>query len=91
MGNVSENSIKERLRKVISEELKMDPEEIAYGSHIVDDIGADSADIITILFSIEKEFDVEISNEEASNNLIVEDMAKMLREKIDMKSTHEDT
>jgi acyl carrier protein len=91
LENITEDSIKERLKKVISEELKIDSEEITSGSHIANDIGADSAEMINILFGVETEFDVEISNEEASNNLIIEDMAKMLKEKIDMKSAHKNT
>lgn len=91
MGNFTEHSIIERLKKAISQELKIEPEDIADDAHVANDIGADSADMINILFNIEAEFDVEISNEEAGKNLTIQKMANLLKGKIDMKSANKIT
>jgi acyl carrier protein len=88
MQNFTEDSIRETLRGIISEELKIEPEDIADGSDIANDIGVDSADMINILFGIESHFGVEISNEEASKNLTVQKMAALLKEKLEMKSAN---
>lgn len=86
MQNLTEDSIVERLKKIISKELKIESEDITINSHIVDDIGVESAEMINLLYSIETEFNIEISNEEAGKNLTIQDMANLVRQKIEQKS-----
>lgn len=86
MQNLTEDLIVERLKKIISRELRMDAEDITISSHIVDDIGIESAEMINLLYSIETEFNIEISNEEASRNLTIQGMANLVKQKIDKKS-----
>lgn len=86
MENMSENLIKEGLKKILAKELKIELEDIADDSHIVNDIGAESADMINLLYNIETEFDIEISNEEADKNLTIQKMANLVKEKISIKS-----
>ena len=74
------------LKKILAKELKIEVEDITADSHIVNDIGVESAEMINLLYNIETEFDVEISNEEASKNLILKNMANLVKEKINMKS-----
>lgn len=87
MEYLTENSIEEGLKKILAKELKIEVEDITDDSHIVNDIGVESAEMINLLYNIETEFDVEISNEEASKNLILKNMANLVKEKINMKST----
>lgn len=86
MENLTENSIKEGLKKILAKELKIEVEDITDDSHIVDDIGVESAEMINLLYNIETEFNVEISNEEASKNLILKKMANLVKEKVNIKS-----
>lgn len=86
MEYLTENSIEEGLKKILAKELKIEVEDITADSHIVNDIGVESAEMINLLYNIETEFDVEISNEEASKNLILKNMANLVKEKINMKS-----
>ncbi len=86
MQNLTEDLIVERLKKIISRELRIDAEDITISSHIVDDIGIESAEMINLLYSIETEFNIEISNEEASKNLTVQEMANLVKQKTDKKS-----
>jgi acyl carrier protein len=60
----------EKLQKIIAEVLNVDADEITMETTFVDDLGADSLDIFQIIMGIEEEFDIEISNEEAENNVI---------------------
>lgn len=82
MEYLTENSIEEGLKKILAKELKIEIEDITGDSHIVDDIGVESAEMINLLYNIETEFNVEISNEEASKNLILKNMANLVKEKI---------
>ncbi|MBI4221791.1 MAG: acyl carrier protein [Planctomycetes bacterium] len=86
METLTENLIKERLKKILAKELKIDIEDITDNSHIVDDIGVESADMINLLYDIETEFNIEISNEEAGKNLTIQKMANLVKEKISIKS-----
>jgi acyl carrier protein len=82
MGNVTEVSIKERLRKVIAKELKVEPESIADDAHIGNDLGIDSADMISVLYDIEDEFKVEISDEEVGEISTIQEMYNVVSAKI---------
>ncbi len=86
MENLTEDLIKKGLKKILANELKIEPEDITDDSHIVNDIGAESADMINLLYNIENEFNIEISNEEADKNLTIQKMANLVREKVCVKS-----
>ena len=53
----------EKLKKIISEVLNVDEDEITPDTTFVDDIGADSLDVFQIIMGIEEEFDIEITAE----------------------------
>lgn len=60
------NSIEQRVINVIAEQLNIDNVgSITPSSHFVDDLGADSLDLVELVMSLEKEFDCEIPDEEA--------------------------
>ena len=64
----------ERVRWVISEELRMPKEDIKEDSLFVEDLNFDSLDHIEVVIGIEKEFDVEISDEEIDDVKSVNDL-----------------
>ncbi len=82
METIKEGTIKERLRKVIAKELKVEPESIADDAHIGNDLGIDSADLISVLYDIEDEFKVEISDEEAGEISTIQEMYNVVNAKI---------
>lgn len=63
----------EKLKKIISEVLNVEVDEITMETTFVDDLGADSLDIFQIIMGIEEEFDIEIANEDAENIVTVGD------------------
>ena len=81
MGTESRADIISRLKKVLAGELKMEPGEIKDGDDLVMDLGVDSADMVTVLFAIENELDIEISDEEAAAHTSVEDIAGQIEQK----------
>ncbi|MBE7444868.1 MAG: acyl carrier protein [Planctomycetia bacterium] len=87
MENFTEDMVKEGLKKILAKELKVEPEDINDDSHIVNDIGAESADMINLLYNIENEFNIEISNEEADKNLTIQKMVNLVKDKICINSS----
>lgn len=69
----------EKLKKIISEVLNVEEDEITMGTTFVDDLGADSLDIFQIIMGIEEEFDIEIANEEAENIVTVSDAVDQIK------------
>lgn len=69
----------EKLKKIISEVLNIDEEEITMDTTFVEDLGADSLDIFQIIMGIEEEFDIEIANEEAENIVTVSDAVEQIK------------
>ena len=55
----------DRVRKIIFDQLNVEPSEVQMDSSIVDDLNADSLDIVELVMAVENEFDVTIADEEA--------------------------
>ena len=66
-------SVEDKVRKIIAEKLSVDLEEVVPEASFVDDLGADSLDLVELIMSMEEEFDTEISDEAAENILSVQD------------------
>ena len=69
----------EKIKKIIAEVLNVDEEEITMDTTFVDDLGADSLDILQIVMGIEEEFDIEIANEEAEKIATVGDAVEQIK------------
>ena len=69
----------EKLKKIIAEVLNVDEEEITMETTFVDDLGADSLDVIQIIMGLEEEFDIEIPNEEAEKIVTVGDAVEQIK------------
>ena len=58
-------SIEERVKKIVSEQLGVNEEQINNDDSFVDDLGADSLDTVELVMALEEEFDTEIPDEQA--------------------------
>lgn len=76
------NTVEERLKKVLVKELKIDPGQIRNESSLADDLGVDSADMVDLLFAIEDEFDIEISDDEVEEYQKFNDIVARIKQKI---------
>jgi acyl carrier protein len=65
--------IAEQVKKIIADKLSVKLEEVVPEASFVDDLGADSLDLVELIMSIEEEFDVEISDEDAEKLITVQD------------------
>ena len=66
-------SVEERVKKIIAEKLSVDLEEVVPEASFVDDLGADSLDLVELIMSMEEEFDTDISDEDAEQITTVKD------------------
>ena len=73
----------EKLKKIISEVLNMEEEEIRPDMTFVEDLGADSLDVFQIIMGIEEEFDIEIDNDEAEKISTVQDAADQIKKAVE--------
>jgi acyl carrier protein len=60
-------SIEQKVKAIIAENLGVAEDEIKATSSFIDDLGADSLDIVELVMQMEEEFEVEIPDEEAEN------------------------
>ena len=58
-------AIAEKMIDIIVEQLSVDKEKVIVGASFVDDLGADSLDLVELIMAMEEEFDVEIPDEDA--------------------------
>ena len=66
-------SVEDKVKKIIAEKLSVEMEEIVLEASFVDDLGADSLDLVELIMSLEEELDIEISDEDAEKMLTVKD------------------
>ena len=70
----------ERVKSVIVDQLGVDEETITMESSFVDDLGADSLDIVELIMGLEGEFDLEIPDEKAEKISTVGDAVNYIKE-----------
>ena len=68
--------MKDQVIAVIAEQLGMDVDEVTMEKSIVEDLGADSLDVVELVMAFEEEFDVEIPDEDAEKLSTVGDAIK---------------
>lgn len=69
---------KERIAKVISEELRIDKDKIVPEANVFDDLNFDSLDSVQVILEIEKEFDIETTDEEIDSIQTVQDIIDLV-------------
>ena len=78
-------TIDERLKKIVVEQLGVEADEVVPSASFVDDLGADSLDLVELIMSLEEEFSnpshkVEIPDEDAEKIITVQDAIDYLRD-----------
>jgi len=66
-------NIEQKVKNIIADQLGVGEEEIKATSSFIEDLGADSLDIVELVMAMEEEFEVEIPDEEAENIKTVQD------------------
>ncbi|MFP4033053.1 MAG: acyl carrier protein [Desulfococcaceae bacterium] len=74
------SKIQEKVRKIIAEKLSVDLGEVVPEAAFVDDLGADSLDLVELIMSMEEEFDIEISDDDSEKMVKVQDAYNYIAE-----------
>ncbi|MDP2872707.1 MAG: acyl carrier protein [Bacillota bacterium] len=74
------DAVFERVKQLILDQLDVAGEEITPDARFIDDLGADSLDIVELIMAIEEEFDLEIPDEHAERIATVGDAVAYIKE-----------
>ena len=69
------------MQDLIAEQFAIDADEISMDSSFVDDLGADSVDLVELVMAMEEEFDIEIADDDAQKILKVQDAISYIESK----------
>jgi len=69
-----------KVKDIVVEQLGVDEEEVSEQASFVDDLGADSLDIVELVMALEEEFDLEIPDEDAEKIVTVGDAVNYIKE-----------
>jgi acyl carrier protein len=74
-------ALEERVAEIIVEQLGVSRDEVKLEASFIDDLGADSLDIVELVMAMEETFDVEIPDDDAEKIQTIGDAVKYLKEK----------
>lgn len=77
---MEQGSVEERLKRIISEQLGVDESQVVPSASFEEDLNADSLDLVELIMSLEEEFGIEISEEDAEKLRTVGDATEYIRE-----------
>lgn len=72
-------SVEEKVKKIIAEKLSVELDEVIPDASFVDDLGADSLDLVELIMAMEESFDIEISDDEAEKLQTVQDAINYIK------------
>lgn len=75
-------ALEARVREIIAEQLGINDDEIQPDSSFMEDLGADSLDVVELMMAFEEEFEIEIPDEEAEKLKTVQDLTQYLEPKV---------
>lgn len=78
---MSDKSVEEKVKEIIVEQLSVNAEQVTPEAKFVEDLGADSLDVVELVMAFEEEFGVEVPDEDAEKLLTVGDVIKYIEEK----------
>ena len=68
------SSVEQKVREIVCEQLGVGEDEVTPDASFIEDLGADSLDIVELVMALEEEYDMEISDEEAEKIRTVQDV-----------------
>ena len=78
---MADKSIEEKVKDIIVEQLGVNPEQVTPQASFIEDLGADSLDIVELVMAFEEEFSVEVPDEDAEKLQTVGDVIKYIQER----------
>ena len=69
-----------RIRTIVVEQLGVEPADVTPNASILDDLGADSLDVVELVMALEEEFDIEVPDEAVETIRTIADMERYVSE-----------
>ena len=79
-GNGRGNDLEARVRSLVADQLGIDIDEVTPNASILDDLGADSLDLVELVMSLEDAFDLEVPDEEVEGMRTIADIQQYVVE-----------
>ena len=79
---MSSEEVFEKIKNIIVEQLGVVETSVTLDASFIDDLGADSLDIVELIMALEEEFDIEIPDEDAEKVVTVGDVVDYIKENI---------
>lgn len=71
-------SVFEEVKNVVVEQLSVEPDSVKLESKIIEDLGADSLDVVELVMALEEKFEVEIPDSEAEKLISIQDVVNFI-------------
>lgn len=78
---MSEKPVDQKVKDIIVEQLSVNAEQVTPEAKFIEDLGADSLDIVELVMAFEEEFDIEVPDGDAEKLLTVGDVVKYIEDK----------
>ena len=72
MAVVARKEVTDKVKQIISEQLRVDEADITPSAFFIDDLGADSLDHVELVMALEEEFDLQVGDEDVEKMLSVQ-------------------
>jgi acyl carrier protein len=72
-------SIEQKVKEIIVEQLNVTPDQVKNDAKFIDDLGADSLDTVELVMAFEEEFGIEVPDEEAEKLVCVNDIVTYIQ------------
>lgn len=72
----------EKVKKILCDQLDIEEEKVTLEANIIDDLGADSLDVVDLVMGLEEEFNIEIPDDQIENMKTVGDIVKYIEDNI---------
>lgn len=76
------SEVLDKVKEIVVDQLGVDEEEVKPNSAFVDDLGADSLDVVELVMALEEEFNLEIPDEDAERISTVSEAVNYIEEKL---------
>jgi len=81
-GSGPDSDLTDRIRTIVSEQFGVNMDEVTPDSSILDDLGADSLDVVELVMTLEDVFDIEVPDEAAESIRTIADVERYVAENV---------
>jgi acyl carrier protein len=75
-------SLEQQIKEIVAKHLKLDVDQVNVDSHLINDLNADSIDIVEIGMMLETEYGIDVSSEDTGNFRTVQDLIDFIKTKL---------